>query len=111
MLESFPELYQGREEIRMMYRSTHIYLLLASLINILAANAVGNLESRVASRIEFIASIFLVVSQIVLFMGFVCEPPTYLINRPFSFFGIIFLVVGVILGSLARTKWIFRRAT
>jgi hypothetical protein len=32
----FPALYGGNEALRFMYRANHVYLLLASLINVLA---------------------------------------------------------------------------
>ena len=39
MFTQFPELYQGREEIRMMFRATHIYILMSALVNLMCGLA------------------------------------------------------------------------
>jgi hypothetical protein len=111
MLFNFPDLYKGQEEVRMMYRSTHIYLLLAALLNIQAAGSLPPVNRTVPKLAFSVASILLIISPIILFLAFIYEPPSYLIDRPFSFFGILFLVVSVILGNLSRAKWLFRDAT
>lgn len=110
MLLKFPDLYQEKEEVRMMFRSTHIYLLLASLLNIQASNSEPHVNGNIAKYGNCISSCLLIISQPIIFLAFIMEPPAYLIERPFSFFGILFLVIGVILSRLSKSKWLSRHA-
>lgn len=109
MSQNFPNLYQGREEIRMMYRATHIYILFAAATNLLAAHAL-NTFSNWLSKVQVVASLLFLVAPFLVFFGYIIEPPTYMIERPVSFWGIVSLFIGVVLVSLLNLPWAKRHA-
>ena len=101
MLWAFPELYGVKEEVRMMFRASHIYVLLASLINFMAANF---RYVRASLRLELVFSIssfFIILASVALMGAFVYEPPIYAIDRPITFWAIIMLFSGVLLQTVA----------
>jgi len=77
MLISFPELYQDREEIRMMYRSSHIYILMSSLINLMVANYLLFFAKNSFLKLRSFASMLILVAPILLVIAFIYEPPGY----------------------------------
>jgi hypothetical protein len=97
MLVSFPELYEDREEIRMMYRATHIYILMSSLINLAIANYSAGQQGLYCNWLRRVASVSIIIAPAVFFVGFIVEPQSYLVERPFSFWGVLLLLVGVLL--------------
>ena len=107
MLSGFPELYQGREEVRMMYRATHIYILFAALVNLLVGQTIGAREHR-SKYIQWLASALLFAAPFMLTTAFFIEPSGYVIERPISFFAVIFLFAGSLLTSLLNVPVIRR---
>ena len=108
---NFPELYRGREEIRMMYRATHIYILMSALINLMTGNYLLQIKPLSFLLLRQLASLLILVAPILFFMAFLSEPPEYLVERPISFWAVVFLVVGVMLHALLNVKWLNRNAT
>jgi hypothetical protein len=108
MILNFPELYNDREEVRMMYRATHIYILMSALINLMAGNYL--IQSTPASFLVLrkLASLLVLVTPILFFIGFIYEPAEYLIERPVSYWGVVFLVAGAMLHTLLNIKWLNR---
>ncbi len=104
MFTNFPELYAGREEVRMMFRSTHIYILMSALINLMVGNYLLNSANIDFLKLKRLASLFILVAPILLFVAFVYEPPEYLIDRPISFWDVISLFVGVLLHTVLNLK-------
>lgn len=109
MLIMFPELYAGRQEIRMMYRATHIYLLMSSLINLMAGIYTRSSQDTSFIRIRLFASWCLIVAPAFILVAFFTEPATYAIDRPYSFWGIVLLLAGVVLHSLVTLPWLSRK--
>ena len=110
MILNFPELYEGREEIRMMYRATHIYILMSSLVNLMPGNYLLGISGVNLMAFRKIASLLILVTPLVFFTAFIVEPPEYLIERPIAFWGVVLLVTGVILHTLLNLKWLNRNA-
>ena len=110
MSQNFPNLYQGREEIRMMYRATHIYILFAAATNLLVAHAL-NPFSNWLSKVQVVASLLLLVAPFLVFWGYIVEPPAYMVERPISFWGIVSLFFGIVLISLLNLPWVKRHST
>ena len=110
MFFNFPDLYEGREEIRMMYRATHIYILFAAVTNLLVGQ---NLESYLNSLaiIQALASSLILASPFLVFLGFLFESPSYLIDRPYSYWGIVFLFTGTVVILILRLPWLKRYRT
>jgi len=104
MFFGFPDLYQGREEIRMMYRASHIYILFAGSVNLLMAGGLNSYNNWLAS-VQMLASIAVLLAPVLILVGFIIEPPSYLVERTFTFWGIVFLFSGVLLRSLLHLSW------
>lgn len=105
MSTNFPELYGNSEEIRMMYRSTHIYILMSSLVNIAIANyCISPSVNKLGIWFSKFASFLIMITPLIFFTAFVTEPPSYLVDRPFSFYGVLFLLIGVLLHTLINWR-------
>lgn len=100
MLFSFPELYGGREEVRMMYRATHIYLLLACLLNLMTGNLLLAVELQRFNRLRGMASIVMLITPALFLLAFFTESPNYAIERPISFNTMLAMVASVALLSV-----------
>ena len=111
MESNFPDLYHEQEEVRMMFRSTHIYLLMAALINISAANNIAAINVSFLRYCNFFASLLLLTAPVILFAAFIVEPAGYLIDRPLTIYGIWFMLIGVVVGNLLKSQWLSRIAT
>ena len=96
---SFPELYEGREEIRMMFRATHIYLLMSALLNLMAGNGLRSHPVRHVVQLQKLASLLILIAPFLFFAAFIIEPPSYMLERPISFWGVVALLSGVLLHS------------
>jgi hypothetical protein len=110
MLLNFPEVYNDREEVRMMYRATHIYILMSALINIMTGNYLLQRKDFNFLILSKFASVLILVTPILFFVAFIYEPAEYLIERPVSFWGVIFLLIGVMLHALLNVKWLNKNA-
>lgn len=105
MFLNFPDLYAGREEIRMMYRATHIYILMSALLNLMTGNYLRSHSVKNLIWLRSIASLLILLAPFLLIIAFVIEPPSYLIDRPVSYWGVVILFVGVLVHSLLNLKW------
>ena len=86
--------------LRMMYRASHVYLLYASLLNLLAGAYWHPVSLR--RRTQLLASCLLLLSQPVLGLGFLLEPALNLAGRPYSLAGAILALAGVTLSVIAQ---------
>ena len=109
MLVSFPELYKDREEIRMMYRATHIYLLMSSLINLAIANHSFGSQSFYCNWLRRVASVSIIIAPPVFFIAFIVEPQSYLVDRPFSVWGVLLLLFCVLLHTVINWRAFTKR--
>jgi hypothetical protein len=106
MILNFPELYDGRDEVRMMYRATHIYILMSALLNIMTGNYLLQSSSASFLLVRKLASVLILITPIIFFAAFIYEPPEYLVERPVSFWGVVFLLAGVMLHALVNISWL-----
>lgn len=106
MLVGFPALYDGREEIRMMFRATHTYILMSALVNLMAGNYLLHVSTPRFPSLQCFASVLILSSPVLLLAAFFYEPPGYLTERPVSFWGVVSLLVGVMLHTLLNFKQI-----
>ena len=100
MGEVMPAFTGELDGLRMMYRASHVYLLYASLLNLLAGAYWRPVILR--RRTQLIASCLLLLSQPVLGLGFLLEPALNLVDRPFSLTGAILALAGVTLSVIAQ---------
>lgn len=85
---------------RMMYRASHVYLLYASLLNLLAGAYWRPVTLRL--RTQFLASVLLLLAQPVLALGFFLEPGAMLLSRPWTLSGAVLALAGVVLSVFAQ---------
>jgi hypothetical protein len=86
---------------RMLYRSGHIYLLFASLLNLLLG---VHLDTRRANwlRVEWLASFLIATAPALLVFGFALEPSRTDFERPYARLAIYGCFAGVLLHALSR---------
>lgn len=94
-------LHQGK---RMMYRATHIYLLFASLLNLLAGALKPGVQSSWGSKLEGVARVLLMLSPVGLLAAFFVESRVYAIQRPITFWCIVGSLSGVLLLLVSRAE-------
>ena len=82
MNAGFPDLYAGNEILRYLYRSNHVYILLASLINV----ALG--------------SLLVIAAPVVLCFAFFLEAPVATPERVWTLAGVAALAAGIALHVL-----------
>ncbi len=88
------------DSLRMLYRASHVYLLFASLLNLLAGAYWRPVALR--RRTQWLGSLALLLSQPVLGLGFLLEPAGQIVARPYSLLGCVLALSGVVLSLLAQ---------
>ena len=95
MRAGFPELYGGNEVVRYHYRANHIYILLASLLNI-ALGCYLRLGVGWRKQAAVAGSTFLLLSPAVLVAAFVLEAPKGTPDRLLTLAGIFTVFIGAL---------------
>ena len=104
MRVKFPEIDQGKETVRLLFRSGHIYLLFSAAMN-LALSLGGALSSSpVRRRLQVFASALVLAAPAVLFGAFFVDPPDPESARILSRVGVIAAVAGALIHSLAAKR-------
>jgi hypothetical protein len=96
MRSGFPELYAGNEALRYMYRASHIYLLLGSLVNIVLGIYLAAPEAGWRALLSRIGSALVISSPVVLCYAFFAEVPKASPERVFTALGVLSLAAGVV---------------
>ena len=97
MATHFPAAYESDEAIRYMYRANHVYLLLASLVNL----ALG--FYRVGARpgwrgvVGVVGSALLLAAPLLLLYAFFVEPGHGVPERPATFIAALMTLLGVLM--------------
>jgi len=96
MATHFPTAYEHNEAVRYMYRANHVYVLLASLINV--AIGIYCRGSRPGWRgiVARTGSALALAAPLVLLYAFFAEPPHGVPERPVTLIGIAMLLAGVL---------------
>jgi hypothetical protein len=95
--------------LRMLYRSTHIYLLLASVTSVMAGLYLQPATSSVRRALQAIGSLALVAGPPLFLIGFCTEPYLSGLARPWSRPAIYLSLGGVVFHFLANIRWPARR--
>ena len=100
MQAAFPNLYEGDETMRMLYRSAHVYILLAAFIN--GALAI-DLRSRRGARGWFqrVGCALVAASPVIFLLAFFVEPAPGRHDRPFVLCGVICVMLGLLLAGFS----------
>ena len=99
-----PELLQSDPTLRMMFRSNHIYILMAGLINIGIGSYLVPSERRGRRILQLIGSSFLLVAPVLLVCAFFSEPSGKRFERHLTLSAMILLLIGT-LSHLLSTVW------
>ena len=103
MRAHFPEAYHGDNGTRMMYRASHLYLLLSGLLN----TALGlYLAGRMGWQgvLQGIGSVLILAGTLFLAIAFFHEPATGVIHRPVTFPAMLSLLSGMTAHTVASLK-------
>ena len=103
MATHFPAAYQGGEAIRYLYRANHVYLLLASLVNLAIGIYRGGTRAGWRGNLALAGSALALAAPLVLFYAFFAEPPRGVPERPATFLGVLATLAGVLLQWPNRT--------
>ncbi len=101
----FPDAYEGDATMRMLFRSAHIYLLLASLMNVLAGvHRPG--PSSTASRT---GSVLMVLAPVLFLLAFAVEPAAGRVERPYALAGAVSALAGTVIHLVSGVRRARRR--
>jgi len=104
MRSGFPELYAADEVLRYLYRSNHVYLLLASLVNVALGVHLTPSTPGWRARISSIGSLLALASPVVLCFAFFVEAPVPTPERVITQLGVIAVTAGIALHVLAGLR-------
>ena len=99
-----PELFQSDPTVRMMFRSNHIYILMAGLINIGIGSYFILSQQRWRRILQLIGSTFLLLAPVLLICAFFSEPAGKGFERHLTLSAMILLLTGTI-SHLLSTSW------
>lgn len=97
MRATFPALYHGNEALRYMYRANHVYLLLASLINLaIGIYAPTTLRGNWARSFGLVGNVLVALSPAILTYAFFFEAPNASPDRGFTALGVFAALLGLL---------------
>ena len=96
MATHFPAAYSGGETIRYMYRANHVYLLLASLVNLAIGMYRGLSRPGWRGNLALAGSALVLAAPFVLLYAFFVEPAHGVPERPATLIGAVVLLAGVL---------------
>lgn len=102
---NFPDIYSSNEIIRYQFRANHVYILMSGLVNLIAGLYIRPVYKDWRKIISVISLNTLILSPVLLIIAFFIEPLKASANRPLTFSGIIFLVIGVLFIFLPKMKF------
>lgn len=100
-----PPVWESDAGKRMMYRSTHVYILFAALLNFLT----GLLATHPGwERTQHLARGMLMLAPVTFVAGFFYQSAHFNLPRPLSFWGVVLCLAGTLLLGLARVVPLMR---
>lgn len=100
----YDHLHGMTDATRLLFRSTHIYLLFAALLNLAIGIGVRPAVAGRARLMQGAGSVLLLVTPMLFLAGFLSEPWLGDLQRPWSRPGIYASLAGVVLHLLARNR-------
>jgi hypothetical protein len=100
MNAGFPELYAGNEVMRYLYRSNHVYVLLASLVNVALGVHIVPAAPGWRATVSLVGSFLALASPVVLCFAFFFEAPLATPERVWTLAGVVALTAGIALHAL-----------
>jgi hypothetical protein len=102
MRQHFPQAYAANEALRYIYRANHVYLLLASLVNVALGLNVAVARDGWRMGVATFGSWLALASPFVLTYGFFFEAPLGRPDRIITALGIFAVAIGVVAQLVAR---------
>ena len=96
--------FESNYFVRMLFRSSHIYILLSGLINITLGSYLRISGRKPAQLIQILGSIFILIAPVLLIGAFFYEPFRQSLNRPITLFAMILLLSGTVLHMLGSIR-------
>jgi hypothetical protein len=104
MRATFPDLYAANEALRYTARANHVYVLLASLVNIVLGLYLPPLRAGWRAAAATVGSILALASPAVLCFAFVFEAPMAAPERVLTLVGVVTAAAGVALHLLGGAR-------
>ena len=98
-----PDLYEGSEVVRALFRANHLYLLCAALLNLLAAR-VGAVPSLLRTRLRTLGSVVLMSTVPLLAYAFLVDPLRGFAGRGLTVLAMVLVLAGTLLITLTTPK-------
>lgn len=105
MRAGFPDLYATNELLRYLYRSNHVYLLLASLVNIALGVHLTAAAPGWRGTVSLVGSLLALTAPVVLCFAFFFEAPVPTPERVLTQVGVVAVTAGIalhVLGGMRR---------
>tara|TARA_B100000315_G_scaffold28481_1_gene24287 strand:- start:23760 stop:24176 length:417 start_codon:yes stop_codon:yes gene_type:complete len=102
MMTKFPGIDKSNEVIKYVYKASHIYLLLASLLNMILGGYFLSNNKRVDKIFQVIGSVLIISSTLMLIFAFFHEPGNPAVGRQITVPAIILIFFGALFHSLSR---------
>ena len=103
MNAGFPDLYAGNEVLRYLYRSNHVYILLASLVNVALGVHLAPAAPGWRATALLAGSVLALAAPVVLCFAFFVEAPVAQPERVWTLAGVAALAAGIALHALGGT--------
>jgi cbb3-type cytochrome oxidase subunit 1 len=100
MRAGFPDLHAANEVLRYLYRSNHVYLLLASLVNVAVGVHLTTPALGWRATVSRIGSLLALASPAVLCFAFFLEAPVATSERVLTHVGVVAAAAGIALHAL-----------
>jgi hypothetical protein len=100
MRSVFPAAYHDDAGMHMMFRATHIYILLLALLNLIVAAHWRPRQASWRRRTQIIGSLCLLIAPALVTASFFLEPAPQRFNRPLCLLAIALAFVGTLLHCL-----------
>ena len=97
MRATFPAIYGANEALRYMFRANHVYILLASLVNLaIGIYSPSVLRGGWARTFGMMGNVLVALAPLVLVYAFFAEAPKASPDRLFTALGVLMILVGVL---------------
>jgi hypothetical protein len=104
MRAGFPDLYAANEVLRYLYRSNHVYVLLASLVNVALGVHLTPVAPGWRAMVSVIGSLLALASPAVLCFAFFVEAPLASPERVWTLLGVAMVAAGIALHVLGGAR-------
>ena len=104
MRAGFPDLYAMNEVLRYLYRSNHVYLLLASLVNVALGVHLTAPAPGWRAGVSLLGSVLALAAPVVLCLAFFLEAPVPTPERVLTLIGVVAVTAGIALHALGGLR-------